>query len=221
MKTHITRIVSLLILLCISACTTVLPQTEFYGNGKLMPGDTVVLLSNLKSTRYFDDNDVDKCIGSAMRQASPELILLPAKKFRDNLYPYFMPSTTPNSLEGYKKILDKEEVQQRIAPLRIRYLVMLVKNDTVTDWHGGIICGGGYGGGGCLGLSWWNRKSDFSFLIWDLKHMHRLGKVGAKSAGTGLMPAFGLPIPLYVPATESAVCKNIGTRFAELLSGRQ
>jgi len=207
-----------LISLCFSACTMVRYQTEFSSLAKLMPSDTIVLLSNLESTQRFDDNDVDKCIGSSMRHANPELIFVSAKQFRENLYPYFMPSTTPNSLEGYKSILDKSEVQQRITTLGVRYLVILVKSDTLTDWHGGIFCGAGYGGGGCLGLSWWDRKSDFGFVIWDLQTKQYVGNVGAKAAGTGIMPAFGLPIPFYVPATEAAVCKDIGSRLAELLS---
>lgn len=156
-----------------------------------------------------------------MQKTSPELHFISAKQFRENLYPYFMPSTTPNSLEGYKNIFDKVEVKQRITALGVKHLIMLVKSGTVTDWHGGIICGAGYGGGGCLGLSWWDRKSDFGFAIWDLQSKSLVGNVQSKSVGTGFMPAFVLPIPIYVPATETAVCKDIGSRLAELLSGRQ
>lgn len=171
--------------------------------------------------RHFDDNDFDECIGSSMRTAYPRLLFVSAKQFRENLYPYFTPGTTPNSLEGYKSILDKQEVQQRIATLRVRYLIVLEKSETITDWHGGIFCGAGYGGAGCLGLSWWDRKSDFGLIIWDLQNKHLVGDMAAQAAGTGIMPALGLPVPLYVPATESAVCKEMGIRLAEWLSGQQ
>ena len=100
-------------------------------------------------------------------------------------------------------------------------MILLINRETVTDWHGGILCGAGYGGGGCLGLSWWDRKSDLGFAIWDLQVKSFAGNVQAKADGTGIMPAFVLPIPVYVPATESAVCKEIGAHLANVLSGQR
>ena len=221
MKAVFESIIIFIMILFISACTTLQSQTEFQSLGKLMPREAIVLLSNLEDAQHFDDRDIDECLGFPMRQAHPELLFISAKKFRENLYPYFMPSTTPRSLDGYKSIFEKAEVQQRIDALGVRYLVMMVKSGTITDWHGGILCGAGYGGGGCLGLSWWDRKSDFGLVIWDLRDRQRVGKIEAKAAGTGIMPAFGLPIPLYTPATETAVCKDIGRRLANCLTDRE
>jgi len=209
-----------LLLLYLGACTTVQVQSALKSPGNLSSGENVVLLSNFGSTRDFDDSDVDNCIGSSMRQANPELGFVPARLFRENLFPYFMPGTTPHTLEDYKNVLNKAEVQQRITSLRVRYLVILTKGGTNTDWHGGIFCGAGYGGGGCLGLSWWDRRSELDFAVWDLQNKSFSGNVQASAVGKGIMPAFGLPIPIYSPATESAVCKELGARLAELL-GRQ
>lgn len=97
-------------------------------------------------------------------------------------------------------------------------MVILINSETVEDWHGGIVCGVVTGGGGCLGLSWWDRKSDMGLAIWDLQTMTFAGNVHAKADGTGIMPAFVLPIPVYMPATESAVCREIGVHLAHLLS---
>jgi len=213
--------IGLSVLLCLNACTNVQTQSEVRGFGPLDTRGNIVLLSNLDGMQDLDDDDVDDCIGSAMHHANPPLNLIPAKQFRENLYPYFMPSTTPQTLESFKEILEKPEIEQRVVALKIRYLIILVKSGTVTDWHGGIFCGAGYGGGGCLGLSWWDRKSDLGFAIWDLKTKTLAGNVQARAAGKGIMPAFILPIPVYVPATKSAVCKEIGFRLAKLLSERQ
>jgi len=221
MRSPMTVIVCLLMLLCMDACTAVQPQTEFRSPDNLMPGDRIVLLSSTEISQRFDDDDVDKCIGSSMRHANPDLLFVSATQFRENLYPYFMQSTTPTSLEDYKNLLDKSEVQQRIATLHVRFLVMLVTSGTITDWHGDFIGGVGPGGGGYIGLSWWDRKSALGVVIWDLQTKQQVGKVGAEAAGTGVMPTLGLPVPFYTPATEAAVCADIGRRLAELLSGRE
>ena len=111
-------IVSLSIFLFLAACTTVQTQSEFQNSIALSRVDNVVLLSNLASDEDFSDKDVDRCIRPAMFDAAPELHFIPAKQFRENLYPYFTPSTTPRDLDDYRKILERAEVQERVASLR-------------------------------------------------------------------------------------------------------
>ncbi len=152
MRSFTTRIVSWLALLCLGACATVQVQSQLGSLGGLVSGENIVLLSKVGNAQDFDDDDVDGCIGSSMRQADPGLRFVSARLFRENLYPYFMPSTMPHTVEDYKNILDRAEVRERIAALSVRYLVILTRGGTNTDWHGGIFCGAGYGGGGCLGL---------------------------------------------------------------------
>lgn len=214
-------IASLSVFLFLTACTTVQTQSQFQNSISLSPLDNVVLLSNLASDQDFNDKDVDRCIRPAMFEAAPELHFIPAKQFREKLYPYFTPSTTPRDLDDYRKILERAEVQERVASLGVRYLIILTKGKTDEDLHGGILCGAGYGGGGCFGLSWWDRKSELGLAIWDLRNKSRTGSVQANATGTGIMPAFGLPIPLYMPATESAVCRELGSRLGKFLNGQE
>jgi len=88
-------IASLSVFLFLTACTTIQTQSEFQNSISLSPLDNVVLLSNLASDQDFSDKDLDRCIRPAMFDAAPELHIIPAKQFRENLYPYFTPSTTP------------------------------------------------------------------------------------------------------------------------------
>ena len=217
----IIMITSLLALLCLHACTAVHFQSESSVIGDLSSRDKIVLLSNLEGVLDFDDNDVDKCIRPAMHKVNPELSFISSKEFRENLYPYFTPSTTPNDLKSYQNILVKSEVRQRIDPLGVRYLIILTRRSSDNNWHGGIFCGAGYGGGGCLGLSWWDRKSELGLAIWDLRNKEHVGNVKTNATGTGIMPAFILPIPVYTPATEAAVCRELGMRLGKLLSGQE
>ena len=69
-------------------------------------------------------------------------------------------------------------------------------------------------------MSWWERKSELGLCVWDLRNLSHAGNIHVNAAGTGIMPAFGLPIPVYAPATKSAVCRELGRRLAKLLSGQ-
>jgi hypothetical protein len=211
----------LLALFCLSACTTVHFQSESVSLNSLSAKDSIVLLSNLEGSQDFDDDDVEDCIRPVMHNVNPKLHFVPAKRFRENLYPYFAPRTTSRDLEGYKSVLDKAVVQQRIESLGVRYVIIVTKGGTDTDWQGGIMCAGGFGAGGCFGLGLWDRKSELGFAIWDLRAKLHSGNVQAEATGTGVMPALVLPIPLYSPATKTAVCNELGTRLAKLLSGQE
>src|SRR5512137_3123059 len=136
-------IAATIIFLCVDACKKVNIQSNVSSPGYSTSAITVVLLSDPASTPDFDDEDIDNCIGSAMRDANPALHVVSARRFRENVYPYFMPSTTPHTLEDYKGIFEKSEVQRRISTLGVRYLILLIKSETITDWHGGILCGAG------------------------------------------------------------------------------
>jgi hypothetical protein len=207
-----------LLLLC--ACTKVHSQHELRSLGSLRSSDNIVLLSMLEDDNDYDDEDADICIRPTMLDANPELHFMPAKQFRGSLYPYLTPNTTPHDFEGYTNLLNKPEIQKRIDSLGVRYLVIVTKGGTDTHGDGAILCGGGYGGGGCLGLAWWDRKSELVVAVLDLKNKFHAGSVQASAAGTGVMPALILPIPVYIPATESAVCGEVGTRLGKLLSGQ-
>jgi hypothetical protein len=179
----------------------------------------VALISGDLSSGDDTSEDVDGCIGSAIEGVSPKLHIMMPKQFREGLFPYFMPSTTPQSPQGLKDLMQKLIVQKRLASLNVRYLVFLLKKPTVTDRHGGIGCFAGPGAGGCLGLSWWDRKSDLKAEVWDLSSGDFLGKVSAQAYGTGVLPALMIPIPLYVPATDATACKDIGRYLGRALTG--
>jgi len=211
----------LLAFLCINACTKIHSQCEFHSIGYLSSSDKIVLLSSLEINQDLDDEDVNSCLQPPMRDVIPGLNFIPAKQFRENLFPYFTSGATPHDVDGYKSILDKPEVQERINALGVRYLIILTKGRTYIDPHGSIFCGAGYGGGGCLGVSWWDRRSELEVDVWDLRNKGHAGSLQASAAGTGIMPAFGLPIPLYLPATKSAVCQTLGLNLAKWLSGQE
>jgi hypothetical protein len=68
-----------------------------------------------------------------------------------------------------------------------------------------------------LGFLAWQRTSDVSASISDLKRGILVGAIAAKVAGTNVMPAFGLPVPLITP-TETAACRELGYQVARFVT---
>ena len=206
--------------LCLAACTTTQIRVDRgeHETTRLEAGEAVVVLSG---DGKIGDEEADGCLGEKMRSLAPGLRFVPAVQFRESLYPYFMPSTTPREPEQFKATVNNPLVQQRIATLGVRYLILFGRNyETGNDWHNYIFCGAGAGsggGGGCIGFAWWDRKSGIGAEIFDLTGKSFEGKLEAEAKGTGIMPAFGLPIPLYVPATDSAVCRDTARRLLQAI----
>jgi hypothetical protein len=83
--------------------------------------------------------------------------------------------------------------------------------------RGFMMCGAGPGGGGCLGFLAWQRTSDLSATVSDLKRGILVGAIAAKVTGTNLMPAVGLPVPL-IATTETAACRELGYQIARFVT---
>jgi hypothetical protein len=217
MKLPASNATMFLFILYLAACTTTKTQEAIKS---LQPGgqdEAVVLLADASDQENYRDDKVEDCLGDGMREVNPQLRIVPAPTFRTLLYPYFSTSTSPHTPENYQAIFNKPVIQRRIAALGIRYLVVQSKANTSNDKHGGILCGGGGPGAGCFGLSWYDRKSEFEAKVWDLKQGSLKGTVQTQSTGTGIIPALLLPFPLYLPATESASCQELGSRLAKAI----
>lgn len=201
----------------VAACTTTQTQiSESEHRGTRLEEDEAVVI--LSGDPHGEDEQADDCVGKPLRGLAPTLRLLPASEFRDALYPYFTQSTMPHTAEEFEVILENPVVQQRIASLRVHYLIVFSESyESRNDWHNYILCGAGYGGGGCLGFAWWDRQSGIGAEIWDLTGKSFGGKISSEAKGTGIMPAFGLPVPLYMPATESAACKETARQLLQAI----
>ena len=205
--------------LILNSCTS----TQVLQEAKLIPpinkGELIALLGDTDETSEFNDSEVFDCISDGMLDINPNLQILKPNTFRSNLYPYFSMSTTPHSQEEYKNLLSKPLVQQRIKAMGIHYLVTLLEARKKTDGHGGIFCGGGGPAAGCLGLYWWNNDTLLNAQIWNLQSGSVIGNVKTQATGTGVIPAFVLPIPVYIPATTAASCQELGKQIAKAFSG--
>lgn len=214
------KLTTLFFLFGLGACTATQTHDDIKLAQPLAKGEGVVLLADAYFSVVTNDLDenVNECLGDGIRKVNPQLRIVPAQTFRTLLYPYFSTSTSPHTTEEYQALINKPLIRQRIARLGVRYLVVSSGAATRNDSHGGILCGGGYGGAGCLGMAWYDRKTEFKAQIWDLKRGSLDGTIQTKSTGTGVIPALLLPFPVYMPATESASCQELGVRLGNALT---
>jgi hypothetical protein len=216
---------NLFVCLCILAftllngCTSTQTEKAISITQPLTSHEGIVLLSDvLNPSVEYTDKEVNDCLGKWMREFNPKLKFVSANEFRDELYPYFSASTQPHTIEEYQSLLNKRLVRERIKAIQVRYLIVQQEAKTSSeDSHGIILPIGGPQAAGFFGLLWWNRQTVFNANIWDMKTGESKGKIDVHAEGTGILPAFILPIPLYLPATEKASCKELAKHITSAL----
>lgn len=181
----------------------------------------IALIGN-SSTSQSDLEDQENCIESELKNSSPSLQIVKTKQFRDALYPYFWdfhPDTTPQFQQEMKNLLENAGVRERLASLKVRYLVFFLQNSTRRFTNNtaedGFILPSNVGFFGYVTM---DRNSVFGVQVWDIVTRDVLGTIYTKAEGRGLgLILLVLPLPLYVPATESSVCKEIGSQLKKAL----
>lgn len=179
---------------------------------------TALLLSNLNTWLYTDASRAMNCVGHRLGQSTPPVTVIPIDAVRLAFFPWLEMSTAPKTLEGLRNWLSEPAVRQKARAIGARYLVEL-HGGTRTEWSGGIACGGGYGGGGCLGLAWGDRMSAFSALVLDMWGGDAVSETSATQRGDVFVPALILPIPIIAP-TEGKACDELAAKIHGILTQR-
>lgn len=169
---------------------------------------------------YSFSKDIDRCLTQHLLKAVPQFTLLQHVTVQDMLYPLMEPGTQPENEHDFAALLRREDVHLRLVDQGIRFLVAFSGSTHSEDWQGGMFCGGGYGGAGCLGFSWADKKTALDAVLWDLADVDRPELAEASESGTSIMPALLLPIP--IPAsTQSGACRELGRRISTIIQERQ
>ena len=160
--------------------------------------------------------DFMRCLKKELeKNVSHRVKLVDAATFQDALFPWFEPTHAPSSVKELEALLARPVVRQRIASLGVRYLVNIA-GSAESDGFPGMICGAGYGGGGCLGLSWENKTHRVHAVIWDVVQGTQPGSLSTKTSGRSV--AFALVIPImFVANTEGDACKALASELGRLL----
>ena len=175
-------------------------------------GDSIVVLAR----SYHNGNNTESkfidCIDEQLRKGSAEIKVIPDEDFRDAFYPWFEPRTAPKTPADLPALLAEPAVVDRISETGLRYIVWVEGSTEALEGGGNISCSVGPGGGGCFGLMWWEKDSDYEASVWDLRQVASAGQVAADVNGMSIMPAVVIPVPLIAP-TQTTACKRLSNQL--------
>jgi len=208
-----------------TGCTTAQVQAVRHTATHIEPKEAIAIVFSRDFSldgRPIDEKEIVTCISDEMRKAHPSLRIVLPNEFRHTAFPDLAPEAAPNTPESLALLLDHAAFRDRIASLRIRYLVS-VQGRTDSKYDGGVECGGGPGGAACIGLLSWDRKSNLTASILDLKQVRAAGELKVLASGRPWF-FFVFPSPLMIGApafTESKACGELGQALGKFLAGER
>jgi hypothetical protein len=160
--------------------------------------------------------DFMRCLKRELeRNMSGQVKLVDAATFQEALFPWFEREHAPSSLRELEALLARAEVRKRIASLGVRYLVNIA-GSAESDGFPGMICGGGYGGAGCLGLAWENKTQRVNAVIWDVVQGSQSGALSTTTSGRSVFIGYVIPI-MFIAETERDACTALAAELGRLL----
>lgn len=182
-------------------------------------GVTILLLRDFSLEARVADEKIVGCVSEAIRRAHPTIRIIPPEEFRRTAFPDLDPDAAPKGPDYLALLLGHPVFRERIARLGIRYLILVGGRTEQEHRWGDIECGRGYGGGACLGVVVWDRRSRLAASVLDLQRARAAGEVHAAVSGRPWFAVVGI-FPLGLPAfTESRACGDLGEAVARFLAG--
>jgi hypothetical protein len=150
-----------------------------------------------------ESGDDDQLGTDCARTAVADRTAMPAGQFRKALSPWFQPGNLPKSEADLGALLDREHVRDAISSAGVRYIVT-VSGVTYSSPQGAQLGGYIY-----TGIDW-DRRSELTFEVWDLKRVKSLGRLTATASANNHygMALILVPIAAWAP-TETATCDEI------------
>lgn len=161
-------------------------------------------------------SDVEDCLVDHIQHVAPDVVVVRQQVIRDALFPLLEPSTQPATEEALAVLLTRQDVRQRLAGRGLRYLVAFSGGTREAPPGGMVMCGAGYGGGGCFGFSWQGEATRLDAALWPLTGGGVLHRETATVEGTSVVPAFILPLPIKAHS-RSAACRELGERLGQAI----
>lgn len=204
-------------LLCLSAflvggCMTARVEQSRHTLTGIGDGDAVVVLARSYHNGNHTENDFIECLDRNLTVGPTPMRVIPQGRFRDDFYPWFEPRMAPKSPDELPRIMSEPAVAERFRDSGLRYIIWIEGSTEALEGGGNISCSVGPGGGGCFGMMWWEKDSDYKASIWDLHQLASAGQVATDVNGMSFMPAVIIPVPLVAP-TQTTACKRLADQL--------
>jgi YajG family uncharacterized lipoprotein len=182
------------------------------------PHDAVAIAVSGETTDFAAD--AEGCVSKALKAAFPTLRIISSDDFYRIALPEVEKSVRAST--DISVLLKEPAFRERIAPLGLRYLVLI---EGGTQQKGEPIIGVG-GGPGPTVFGWsGKRQSSLWASILDLKKYQPAGHVSAEAIGKPWWTCVGLGpfcLPLGAAAfTESGACAKVGEGVVQFLKGEE
>ena len=212
--------ITILLLLIITAvgCSTTRIDEEVNTAFTISGDESIVLLSNSYHTGNQTELDFMDCLNNSILKKQDTFEIIPTRQFQNLFYPWFEPSTAPQSIEDLPKILGNELIKEKLSAMKIKYLIKITGETKTNASSGALSCAAGPGGGGCFGFAWWDDTSAYNASVWDLSQETSVGNVSANVTGTSMIPAIIIPIPILA-RTQSNACDGLSDQIVNFFSG--
>ena len=212
--------INILLVLIITAvgCSTTRIDEEVNTAFTISGDESIVLLSNSYHTGNQTELDFMDCLNNSILKKQDTFEIIPTRQFQNLFYPWFEPSTAPQSIEDLPKILGNELIKEKLSVMKIKYLIKITGETKTNASSGALSCAAGPGGGGCFGFAWWDDTSAYNASVWDLSQETSVGNVSANVTGTSMIPAIIIPIPILA-RTQSNACNGLSDQIVNFFSG--
>ena len=212
--------INILLVLIITAvgCSTTRIDEEVNTAFTISGDESIVLLSNSYHTGNQTELDFMDCLNNSILKKQDTFEIIPTRQFQNLFYPWFEPSTAPQSIEDLPKILGNELIKEKLSVMKIKYLIKITGETKTNASSGALSCAAGPGGGGCFGFAWWDDTSAYNASVWDLSQETSVGNVSANVTGTSMIPAIIIPIPILA-RTQSNACDGLSDQIVNFFSG--
>jgi hypothetical protein len=176
------------------------------------------LEQQIGGSRVTAANDPASAGPTGRAVAGGQFRLVPHQAFLDSVYPWLEPSTVLIDNDFATTLLAHPGIRERIASARVRYIVAIDGGTNVVQKSGSISCAIGPGGGGCLGVAFWKKQSEYEASVWDLERGVSLGTVGTDVTGNSVFIGALVPLPFIAPVQHTA-CKRMADELERFLNG--
>ncbi len=194
--------------IALGACTATTVQEKVETPPKGIYGEVLTVLPQGPQDHRFAE-----CVSDTLKTARPNLQFVPQDQFRDALFPWFEPGIAPKSAEELASLLGKRLVEEMIAKLGIRYVILVTGETVQQGFEGPFGILSAPPAGGFFGYATAPRETKIAATIWDLKGTRLFPTEHAEARGAFVAAAFILPV-LIPTATETPACKDLGQRLA-------
>tara|TARA_B100000676_G_scaffold301745_1_gene349387 strand:- start:249 stop:902 length:654 start_codon:yes stop_codon:yes gene_type:complete len=212
--------INILLVFIITAvgCSTTRIDEEVNTAFTISGDESIVLLSNSYHTGNQTELDFMDCLNNSILKKQDTFEIIPTRQFQNLFYPWFEPSTAPQSIDDLPKILGNELIKEKLSAMKIKYLIKITGETKTNASSGALSCAAGPGGGGCFGFAWWDDTSAYNASVWDLSQETSVGNVSANVTGTSMIPAIIIPIPILA-RTQSNACDGLSDQIVNFFSG--